>query len=242
MKRIATIGVVLADAGAVAALWPDAPAVAGTLARPRAALAMRGADGALAPVLGALVWLAAVWLALGLGAAGAARLPGMAGRAGRLLAGRLLPRAVLSLVSGSAGVGLLLAPVAAATPIAHRPPPAWPVTSTSAPAWPTTRTPTTPATTPPPPAHAGRPPAQHEPAEHGGDPVTVRRGDSLWTIARTHLGTAAGPARIAREWPRWFAANRSVIGADPDLLHPGQVLRPPAGPPSSTISSPEARP
>jgi len=234
MRRIAAIGVVLADAGAVAALWPDAPAVAATLARPRAALAIRGADGALAPVLGALVWLAAVWLALGLGAASAARLPGVAGRAGRLLAGRLLPRAVLSLVSGSAGVGLLLAPVAAAAPTPS-PSPAWPVTSTSAPAWPTTGTPAMPPKT-------GRPHDAHAPARTGGDPVTVRRGDSLWTIARTRLGTTATPARIAREWPRWFAANRSVIGADPDLLHPGQVLRPPAGPPSSTSFSPEARP
>jgi len=72
--------------------------------------------------------------------------------------------------------------------------------------------------------------------------VTVGRGDSLWTIARARLGPAATPARVAREWPRWFAANRSVIGADPDLLRPGQVLRAPAAPPSSTRSSSEDRP
>jgi len=239
MKRIAVIAAAGLDAGAVVALWPDAPQVIATLARPRAALAAHGADGALVPVFGALVWLAALWLAVGLAAAGAARLPGLAGRVGAALAGRLLPRAVLSLVSGSAGIGLLLAPVAAAAPSAHRAPPAWPVTPTSAPAWPTAATPAAP-TTPARPATAPPPPT-HPPAGRHGDAVTVRRGDSLWTIARARLGPAATPARVAREWPRWFAANRSVIGADPDLLRPGQVLRAPAAP-SSTLSSPKDRP
>ena len=35
-------------------------------------------------------------------------------------------------------------------------------------------------------------------------------------------------AAIAREWPRWYAANRAVIGADPDLIVIGQVLTPPS--------------
>jgi nucleoid-associated protein YgaU len=57
--------------------------------------------------------------------------------------------------------------------------------------------------------------------------VTVRRGDTLWSIAAHHLGGGATPASTAREWPRWYAANRAVIGDDPDLLLPGQQLRPP---------------
>jgi len=32
---------------------------------------------------------------------------------------------------------------------------------------------------------------------------------------------------IDRSWPRWHAANRDVIGPDPDLLHPGQRLQHP---------------
>ena len=47
---------------------------------------------------------------------------------------------------------------------------------------------------------------------------------------RSPPGTSArdaGPAEIAREWPRWYAANRSVIGHDPDRLLPGQLLLPP---------------
>jgi resuscitation-promoting factor RpfA len=58
--------------------------------------------------------------------------------------------------------------------------------------------------------------------------VVVRRGDTLWHIAGRHLGSSASAAEIALEWPRWWHANRNVIGADPDRILPGQLLRPPA--------------
>jgi nucleoid-associated protein YgaU len=58
--------------------------------------------------------------------------------------------------------------------------------------------------------------------------MTVRRGDTLWDIAARHLGPAATDLEIAQAWPRWFAANRAVLGPDPDRLHPGQRLTPPA--------------
>jgi nucleoid-associated protein YgaU len=58
-------------------------------------------------------------------------------------------------------------------------------------------------------------------------PATVRRGDSLWLIAERGLGHGASNSAIAAEWPRWYAANRAVIGDDPDLVLPGQQLRPP---------------
>lgn len=54
--------------------------------------------------------------------------------------------------------------------------------------------------------------------------LVVHRGDSLWQIAGRHLGPDATPSEIARAWPRWYAANRALIGDDPDLLLPGQVL------------------
>lgn len=57
--------------------------------------------------------------------------------------------------------------------------------------------------------------------------VVVHRGDSLWSIARRHLGPGATDAEVAAAWPHWHAANRDVIGADPDVLLPGQVLRAP---------------
>jgi nucleoid-associated protein YgaU len=59
--------------------------------------------------------------------------------------------------------------------------------------------------------------------------LVVRRGDSLWSIAARHLGHDASDAEIAQAWPAWFEANREVIGNDPDLLRPGQVLRAPDG-------------
>jgi hypothetical protein len=59
------------------------------------------------------------------------------------------------------------------------------------------------------------------------DLVTVRRGDSLWSLVAARLGPRATDARIATEWPRWYAANRQVIGPDPSVIHPGQQLRPP---------------
>jgi nucleoid-associated protein YgaU len=59
------------------------------------------------------------------------------------------------------------------------------------------------------------------------DEVVVRRGDTLWDVAARHLRGGSSAAEIAAEWPRWYAANRDVIGDDPDLLRPGQRLAPP---------------
>jgi nucleoid-associated protein YgaU len=58
--------------------------------------------------------------------------------------------------------------------------------------------------------------------------VVVHRGDSLWRIVARYLGPTATAVNVSAEWPRWYAANRSVIGPDPDLLLPGQRLTPPA--------------
>ena len=54
--------------------------------------------------------------------------------------------------------------------------------------------------------------------------VTVRSGDSLWSVAAATLGPFASDADIAREWPRLYARNRDTIGANPHFLRPGQVL------------------
>jgi len=53
--------------------------------------------------------------------------------------------------------------------------------------------------------------------------VRVNRGDCLWAIAAEVLATN-DPARIDRYWRGIFAANRTVIGPDPDRLYPGQIL------------------
>ncbi|WP_395656100.1 LysM peptidoglycan-binding domain-containing protein [Nocardioides sp.] len=53
--------------------------------------------------------------------------------------------------------------------------------------------------------------------------VTVRPGDTLWDLAAEHLGDGA-------RWTELYAANRSAIGADPDLIRPAERLRIPAHP------------
>jgi nucleoid-associated protein YgaU len=57
--------------------------------------------------------------------------------------------------------------------------------------------------------------------------VVVKRGDTLWGIAARHLPPGASDAEIHREWQRWYEANRQVIGDDPNLILPGQILTPP---------------
>ena len=71
---------------------------------------------------------------------------------------------------------------------------------------------------------------RQQPAADAGN-VTVMAGDSLWSIAARVLGgSPASDVDIALEWPRWYEANRAVLGDNPDVLLPGQVLRPPSNP------------
>jgi hypothetical protein len=60
--------------------------------------------------------------------------------------------------------------------------------------------------------------------------VVVQPGDSLWALAAAELGPDASDAAVDARWPQWYAANAAVIGPDPDLLTPGQVLRAPQRP------------
>lgn len=53
--------------------------------------------------------------------------------------------------------------------------------------------------------------------------VTVKQGNTLWSIAAATLKTNRAD-RIAGYWPLIYRANRPVIGSDPDLIMPGQVL------------------
>lgn len=64
------------------------------------------------------------------------------------------------------------------------------------------------------------------------DRVVVRPGDSLWRIAEAELlrrhGVAPSVAQVAAYWPRIHAANRALVGPDPDLVRPGVPLVLPA--------------
>lgn len=72
--------------------------------------------------------------------------------------------------------------------------------------------------------------ASRGPADAGSEPVrngrsyTVEKGDTLSHIAKQFYGKAGA-------WQAIFEANRDRID-DPDLIHPGQVLRIPAEPPA----------
>lgn len=69
---------------------------------------------------------------------------------------------------------------------------------------------------------------------HTTDHVVVLRGDTLWSVAASHLGPGAEAAEIDREWRRWFSVNRDVIGDDANRILPGQLLRPPTSPPAGS--------
>ena len=78
----------------------------------------------------------------------------------------------------------------------------------------------------------GRPPtaAASAPAPAPAD-VTVRPGDTLWSLAAGALPDDATDSVVDRTWRAWYAANRRTVGPDPDLLLPGQRLVAPDEPP-----------
>jgi hypothetical protein len=59
----------------------------------------------------------------------------------------------------------------------------------------------------------------------------VRPGDSLWIIAREALGPSPSDSDVCRGVGLLYAANRRVIGPDPDLIFPGTELTQPGGTP-----------
>jgi nucleoid-associated protein YgaU len=69
-------------------------------------------------------------------------------------------------------------------------------------------------------AHLDRTAAPHPP----GRTVVVAPGDSLWAIAERDLPTGSPPSAITIRWHRIYAANRRLIGPDPDRIEPGMRL------------------
>ena len=60
-----------------------------------------------------------------------------------------------------------------------------------------------------------KPPAAPPPKQ--ATTYTVVSGDTLWAIAKKHLGEG-------KRWPEIYDQNKAVIGDNPDRIKPGQVL------------------
>jgi hypothetical protein len=215
--------VVCGDIAALRLLQPSPAALAGDLAAPRAWVESVCADAAAAALCGAVLWIVAAWLGVGLLTTALAVLPGTAGRLALRTARAVLPHAVYRLVAGAAGLGVLLVPVAAGarTPIV----PTKPAPAVTGPVGPVLPAPSWPSADPAAKAHPDRPTV--DPATTAAAQVIVRPGDSLWAIAANRLGAGATADEIATAWPAWYSTNRREIGADPALIRPGQVLRAP---------------
>lgn len=175
------------------------------------------------------------WLAVSTGAAVLAHLPGKLGDATDRCAAAWAPAVSRRLAAAVVGavVGASLTPVAAIADGSTAPHAA---RATLAPAFTATSSAHSTTPSPAPGWTPSRPLQRPQPASslvtgsvdsHPAAEVVVHRGDTLWDIVRRQLGADASDAEVADAWPAWHHANRTVIGDDPDLILPGQILRPP---------------
>jgi hypothetical protein len=212
-----------------------------TLADATSVSATSGPETVVVAAAGLLAWAVWAWGALGLLLTAVAATPGVCGALAQGLSRLLLPAGLRTAAGLALGVGLVVAapaavaaptaaPTAAAAPAA---PPAPDPAAVAVPDWPAAdRSPATPA---PPDWPTSTTPAR------GGH--VVAPGDCLWRIAEDRLvarGLDPTNADVARAVDRWWSANASVIGPDPDLIRPGQVLLPPSGA-TNTSSDKESR-
>ena len=215
-------------AGALAVLTPSVGDSWSALRHPQATADQVGPDVLVLHLTGLLAWLVWAWGVTGLTLTAASALPGSAGRLASGTLRRVLPAGARRVAAVALGVGLGLAPPvlgvaigpAGGTAVAQESAQG-PSNEALVPDWPVT----------PLPAAGDLPDWPQAPA--AGEHVVVR-GDCLWDIAERRLATSAGrdpgPAEVAAAVRAWWQANADVIGADPDRLLPGQVLRPPALP------------
>ena len=175
------------------------------------------------------------WWAMSLAIAAAAAFLERSGKVrAASAAGKFAPAFMRRLALAAVGLELLTAPLAAAS--TAPPVPGAPAASAASAAWTPTAVPAvanpqwrplSPVVEPGP--LAGRPLRHQHPADQASE-VTVRPGDSLWSLSAARLGPFASDVDIALDWPRLYQANRDIIGGDPHLIRPGQVLKLPPGP------------
>lgn len=222
----ATTSVMALVGAALVLLAPGGPALATALTAPQRTVDTEGVDALLVPVVWALAAVCWAWGALGLALTALSLRTGLAGRVADALLHVVLPAGLRQVAAVAVGATLATAPVMASAA------PPDPVTAASAsvqktapalvdaPAW----------------SDVGAPaPAVPDwPAAPGAGEHVVLRGDCLWDIAADWLAARSPgqvtPAATAAAVQAWWATNADVVGPDPDLLRPGQVLRAPDGP------------
>lgn len=233
-------------AWALTLLTPSLPELGAAVLDAQRTADSAGVEALVVVGAGLLAWGVWAWGAVGLLLTAASALPGALGAAADVLTGVVLPAGARRGAALALGIGLAVsAPVAGTTLLVVTAPTAA-ADATGVPARPGASStpgavPDWPAASP---ADAGTGAARSAVAASSlgrglpdwptapGDHVVVR-GDCLWDIASARLSDRLGrtptDAEIARDTHAWWTANAPVIGPDPDLLLPGQVLRlPPA--------------
>jgi hypothetical protein len=222
VRRLLGTAAVMAGIAVVLRLLAPTPgAVLDALAEPQALVDTAGPGALVIAVAGGLAWLVWAWGAAGLLLTAAGGLPGAVGWIARTLQRALLPAGARQAAAVVLGLGMALpGPLGSATALA--------ATGTAA----VLDAPADPAVPAVPDWPTGSPavPDRQQPAAHH----VVVRGDCLWDIAADRLQEASGQppsaAAVAGAVSAWWRQNRAVVGDDPDLLLPGQVLTPPVAP------------
>lgn len=235
VRRLALTATAMALTGALLG-WLTPPLVVMTdaLAHAQRTADTDGAELLVTSATGLLAWVVWGWGVAGLGLTALSVLPGVVGSACRLLLQLLLPAGARRAAAVLLGLGLAVTGPAVVTTVAAFPT----VASAAVPGFPSlAAVPDWPAAVPadgPVPDWPASAAADSPAAQVAAGSRVVLRGDCLWDIAAARLRQSA-PAEptdgeIAAAVHAWWAANDTVIGPDPDLLLPGQVLVPPDPP------------
>ena len=232
-RLLSTTAAMAALAWALVLLTPSFPDMTGDVLAAQRTADSAGAEALVLAAAGLAAWGVWAWGALGLALTAGSALPGVLGQAADALTGVVLPRAARRSAALALGIGLGVAgPLVGTTlGVVSAPSAAAGTTSATVPDWPADPGA---AAAPVPEPEAGThdvPPLPDWPAPPAAGDHVVVRGDCLWDIAAGHLsdqlGRPASAAETSRATSAWWAANAAVIGPDPDVLLPGQVLRPP---------------
>jgi hypothetical protein len=231
-----------AIAALLAVLTPALPVMAGAVVHAQRTADTSGPDELVLAAAGLAAWAIWLWGAVGLGLTALAAAPGLLGDSASILVRLVLPAAARRSTAGLLGLSLGVAPLlgTAAVLLPTAASAAGPV-SAAVPDWPSAASaaavPTVPPVPPVPPVAtvpdwpAGGSAATTPPPRLSAH--VVLRGDCLWDIAADRLSrdrsSTQTDGEVALAVHAWWSANAGVIGRDPDLLRPGQVLIPPAG-------------